>query len=132
MENLISIVLNTMRNFPENSKTYIMTARRGKSLGPIMDYLDEIGIDSSQVRPIATQGESKGDVMATMIGNKIMPNGKSNINRIEYYEDSEKNIADVIDKVRNNPDLETIKPEDFELVIYKVVDNGDRKKLIIV
>lgn len=122
----ITAVTKVLRDFPEDSKTYIITARRGKSLGPILDYLDEIGVDSSKVRPIATAGESKGDVIAKMLSNKIMPNGKSNINRIEYYEDSEKNIADVIDKVKNNPDLETIKPEDFELTIYKVVgfNNG--------
>ena len=63
----ITVVTDIMRNFPEDSKTYIMTARRGDALGPIMDYLDEIGIDSSQVRPIATQGESKGDVMIAMM-----------------------------------------------------------------
>ena len=101
-----------------------MTARRGKSLGPILDYLDEIGIDSSQVRPIATQGESKGDVIAHMIGQKIMEDGKSNINRIEYYEDSQKNIDDVLRKVCDNPSLEDIKPLDFELIINKVINNG--------
>jgi len=119
----ITIVTDVMRNFPENSKTYIMTARRGKSLGPILDYLDEIGIDSNQVRPIATQGESKGDVIAHMIGQKIMNDGKSNINRIEYYEDSQKNIDDVLRKVCGDPQLATIKPADFELVIYKVINN---------
>ena len=87
----ITVVTSIIKDFPADSKTYIMTARRGQSLGPIMEYLDEIGIDSSNVRPIATQGESKGDVMVTMLGQKIMPDGKSNINRIEYYEDSQKN-----------------------------------------
>jgi hypothetical protein len=120
----ITIVTDVMRNFPENSKTYIMTARRGKSLGPILDYLDEIGIDSNQVRPIATQGESKGDVIAHMIGQKIMEDGKSNINRIEYYEDSQKNIDDVLRKVCEDPALEDIKPLDFELIINKVINNG--------
>jgi hypothetical protein len=119
----ITLITDKLREFPENSKTYIMTARRGQSLGPIMDYLDEIGVDSSQIRPIATQGESKGDVMVTMIGNKIMPDGKSNISRIEYYEDSQKNIDDVLSKVCENPELDIIKPEDFELVINKVVNN---------
>ena len=120
----ISIVTDIMREFPPDSKTYIMTARRGNSLGPIIDYLDEIGIDSSQVRPIATQGESKGDVMVAMMKNKIMDNGKSNINRIEYYEDSQKNIDDVLQKVCNNPEIGEIKPLDFELVINKVINNG--------
>jgi len=122
----ITLITDRLREFPANSKTYIMTARRGQSLGPIMDYLDEIGIDSSQVRPIATEGESKGDVMVTMIKNKLMPDGKSNINRIEYYEDSQKNIDDVMKKVCNNPDIEDIKSADFELVINKVINNGDR------
>ena len=122
----ISIITDIMREFPSDSKTYIMTARRGNSLGPIMDYLDEIGIDSSQVRPIATQGESKGDVMVAMMKNKIMDNGKSNINRIEYYEDSQKNIDDVLAKVCEDPSLDDIKPLDFELVINKVINNGDR------
>ena len=120
----ITLVTDVMRNFPENSKTYIMTARRGKSLGPILDYLDEIGIDSNQVRPIATQGESKGDVIAHMIGQKIMEDGKSNINRIEYYEDSQKNIDDVLRKVCDDPSLEDVKPLDFELIINKVINNG--------
>jgi hypothetical protein len=128
----ITIVTDIMREFPPDSKTYIMTARRGNSLGPILDYLEDIGIDSNQVRPIATQGESKGDVIAHMIGQKLMPDGKSNINRVEYYEDSGKNIDDVISKVRNNPTLDNIKPKDFELVIYKVVDNGDQKKIVVV
>ena len=75
------------------------------------------------MRPIATQGESKGDVMVTMIGQKLMPDGKSNINRIEYYEDSDKNIDDVLRKVCENPNLDEIKPIDFELVIYKVINN---------
>jgi hypothetical protein len=120
----ITVVTDIMREFPENSKTYIMTARRGKSLGPILEYLDEIGIDSSKVRPIATQGESKGDVIVQMIGQKLMPDGKSNINRIEYYEDSSKNIDDVLRKVCENPDLDDIKPLDFELIINKVINNG--------
>ena len=119
----IKIITDIMREFPPDSKTYIMTARRGNSLGPIMDYLDEIGIDSSKVRPIATQGESKGDVMATMMKQKLMSNGKSNINRIEYYEDSQKNIDDVLTKVCEDQGLDDIKPIDFELVINKVINN---------
>ena len=120
----ISVITNIMREFPPDSKTYVVTARQGASLGPIMDYLDELGIDSSQVRPIATQGESKGDVMIAMMKNKIMDNGKSNINRIEYYEDSQKNIDDVLTKVCEDPSLDDIKPLDFELVINKVINNG--------
>ena len=125
----IKIVTDIMREFSDNSKTYIMTARRGNSLGPIMDYLDEIDIDSSQIRPIATQGESKGDVMVAMMKNKILPNGKSNINRIEYYEDSQKNIDDVRAKICNNPEIEEVKPESFKLIIYKVVRFDDGYKL---
>jgi hypothetical protein len=120
----ITIVTDKLRESPENAKTYIMTARRGNSLGPILDYLDEIGIDSSKIRAIATQGESKGDVMATMLSQKLMPDGKSNINRIEYYEDSDKNIDDVLKKVCENKTLDEIKPIDFELVINKVINNG--------
>ena len=128
----IKIVTDIMREFSDNSKTYIMTARRGNSLGPIMDYLDEIDIDSSQIRPIATQGESKGDVMVAMMKNKILPNGKSNINRIEYYEDSQKNIDDVRAKICNNPEIEKVKPEGFELIVYKVVkiDGGYKLETI--
>ena len=121
----IRIVTDIMREFPDDSKTYIMTARRGQSLGPILEYLDEIGIDSSQVRPIATQGESKGDVIATMIAQKILPNGKSNINKIEYFEDSTKNIQDVLEKVCRNPNIKDIKPVGFELVIKQVVRKGN-------
>ena len=119
----ITLVTDVLRDFPEDSKTYILTARRGKSLGPILDYLDEIGIDSSKIRPIATAGESKGDVIAKMLSNKIMPDGKSNINRIEYYEDSQKNIDDVLKKVCEDPALADIKPINFELVINKVINN---------
>tara|TARA_B100001250_G_C19580110_1_gene691629 strand:+ start:94 stop:792 length:699 start_codon:yes stop_codon:yes gene_type:complete len=125
----ISIVTDIMRESPENAKTYIMTARRGNSIGPIIDYLDEIGIDGGNVRVIATQGDSKGDVIAKMLSNKIMPDGKSNINRIEYYEDSQKNIDDVLAKVCKDPNLEDVKPLDFELVINKVINNGDGYRL---
>jgi hypothetical protein len=122
----ISLVTDVMRNFPADSKTYIITARRGNSIGPILSYLDEIGIDSNQVRPIATQGESKGDTIANMIAQKIMPDGKSNINRVEYYEDSQRNIDDVLQKICQNENLDLIKPVNFELVIYKVVGiDGD-------
>jgi hypothetical protein len=120
----ITIITDLLRNFPENSKTYIMTARRGTSIGPIIDYLDEIGVNSSQVRVMATQGESKGDVMANMLRQKLMADGKSNINRIEYYEDSGKNIDDVLRKVCENPNLDEIKPLDFEMIINKVINNG--------
>ena len=120
----ITLVTDVLRNFPENSKTYIMTARRGNSIGPIIDYLDEIGIDAGKVRVIATQGDSKGDVMTKMLRNKLMSDGKSNINRIEYYEDSQKNIDDVLNKLCNNPDIEDVKPEGFELLINKVINNG--------
>ena len=120
----ITVVTDIMREFPPDSKTYIMTARRGKSLGPILDYLEKIGIDSNQVRPIATQGESKGDVIVHMIGQKLMPDGKSNINRVEYYEDSQKNVDDVLRKVCEDPELDEIKPLDFELVINKIVNNN--------
>jgi hypothetical protein len=75
------------------------------------------------VRAIATQGESKGDVMVNMLRQKLMPDGKSNINKIEYYEDSEKNINDVLEKVCENPAIADIKPIDFELVINKVINN---------
>jgi len=78
------------------------------------------------VRPIATHGESKGDTIAHMIGQKIMPDGKSNINRVEYYEDSQKNIDDVLRKVCENPELDEIKPLDFELIINKVINNEGR------
>ena len=37
--------------------------------------------------------------------------------------DSDKNIQDVIDKVCNNEKLDEIKPENFELVIKKVVES---------
>jgi hypothetical protein len=121
----IEVITNIMREFPPDSKTYVMTARRGNSLGPIVDYLEQIGVDPSQVRPIATQGESKGDVMVTMMKQKLMSDGKSNINRIEYYEDSQKNIDDVLRKVCEEPELDDIKPLDFELIINKVVNNGD-------
>jgi hypothetical protein len=120
----ITIITDLLRTFPEDSKTYIMTARRGTSIGPIIDYLDEIGIDSSQVRVMATQGESKGDVIATMLRQRLMSDGKSNINRVEYYEDSGKNIDDVLKKVCENPELDDVKPLDFELVINKVINNG--------
>ena len=119
----IVIITDILRDFPSDSKTYVMTARRGQSLGPILDYMEEIGIDSANVRPIATQGESKGDVIAHMIGQKIMPDGKSNVHRIEYYEDSQKNIDDVLLKICENPELDDIKPLDFELVINKVINN---------
>jgi hypothetical protein len=122
----ITIITDIMREFPPDSKTYIMTARRGKSLGPILDYLEEIGIDSNQVRPMATRGESKGDVIVHMIGQKLMDDGKSNINRVEYYEDSGKNIDDVLRKVCEEPTLEDIKPLNFELLINKVVNNEGR------
>jgi hypothetical protein len=117
----INLVTDIMRNFPADSKTYIITARRGNSIGPILNYLDEINIDSNQVRPIATEGESKGNVIANMIAQKIMPSGKSNIHRIEYYEDSQRNIDDVLQKVCQNENLDHIKPDDFELIIYKVI-----------
>jgi len=120
----ITIVTDVLRTFPTNSKTYVMTARRGNSIGPILDYLEDIGIDSSKVRPIATQGQSKGATIAQMISNKIMSTGKSNITRVEYYEDSDKNIQDVLDHIcRGN--IDAIKTKDFELVIYKVISNGD-------
>tara|TARA_B100000530_G_scaffold273558_1_gene186310 strand:+ start:1572 stop:2270 length:699 start_codon:yes stop_codon:yes gene_type:complete len=122
----ITLITDILREFPPDSKTYIMTARRGNSLGPILDYLDELGIDSSRIRPIATQGESKGDVMVAMMKNKILPNGKSNINRIEYYEDSQRNIDDVINKVCNDSSLDDIKPLDFQVVINKVINNEGR------
>jgi len=122
----ITIVTDVMREFPEDSKTYIITARRGKSIDPILDYLDNINIDSNKVRPIATQGESKGDVMVQMMKNKIMPNGKSNINKIEYFEDSQRNIDDVLMKICNNPDLDNIKPDDFKLIIHRIYKSEDR------
>lgn len=125
----IVIVTDILKNFSEDSKTYIMTARRGNSIGPIIDYLDDIGIDSTQVRVMATQGKSKGDVIATMIKQKIMDDGKSNIHRIEYYEDSQKNIDDVLAKVCNDQSLDEFKPEDFQLTIYKIVTFGAAYKL---
>ena len=106
-----------------------MTARGGGSLGPILSYLEDINIDISQIRPIATEGESKGDVIVNMIAQKIMPNGKSNINRIEYYEDSQRNIDDVLLKVCKNKNLDPIKPANFELTIHKVVENNGQYKL---
>ena len=121
----IKVVTNIMKQFSDDSRTYVMTARRGNSLGPILDYIQQIGIDSSQVRPIATEGESKGDVMVAMMRNKIMSDGKSNIRRIEYYEDSQRNIDDVLSKICDNPAINDIKPSDFELVIYKVVKQSE-------
>jgi len=121
----IQIVTDILKQFPEDSKTYILTARRGGAIGPIIDYLEEIGIDtnSNDIRVMASQGESKGDVMVAMMKNKIMSDKKSNISRIEYYEDSQKNINDVLQKICNNPEIDHLKPENFELVVYKVANN---------
>ena len=125
----ITVVTDIMKQFSDDSKTYVMTARRGDSLGPILDYIQQIGIDSSRVRPIATEGESKGDVMIAMMRNKIMSDGKSNIHRIEYYEDSQRNIDDVLAKICNNQTLAEIRPDDFELIVYKVIKSGDNYSL---
>ena len=116
----ITVVTDNLRQFPENSKTYVMTARRGNSLGPILEYLDSINVDTNRIRPIATHGESKGSVIINMIAQKIMDNGKSNIHRVEYFEDSQKNIDDVVEKVCKDKNLQEIKPDDFEMVVYKV------------
>ena len=65
-----------------------------------------------------------------MIAQKIIKStGKSNIHRIEYYEDSQKNIDDVLDKVCDNEKINDIKPEDFELIINKVVNIADGYRL---
>lgn len=125
----ITVVTDIMKQFSDDSKTYVMTARRGDSLGPILDYIQQIGMDSNQIRPIATEGESKGDVMVAMMRNKIMSDGKSNIRRIEYYEDSQRNIDDVLSKICDNEAINDIKPEDFELIIYKVIKSGDNYTL---
>jgi len=127
----IQIVTDILKQFPKDSKTYILTARRGGAIGPIIDYLEEIGIDtnSNDIRVMASQGESKGDVMVAMMKNKIMSDKKSNISRIEYYEDSQKNINDVLQKICNNPEIDHLKPENFELIVYKVANNGDGRQL---
>ena len=125
----ITVVTDIMKQFSDDSKTYVMTARRGNSLRPILDYIQQIGMDSNQIRPIATEGESKGDVMVAMMRNKIMSDGKSNIRRIEYYEDSQRNIDDVLSKICDNEAINDIKPEDFELIIYKVIKSGDNYTL---
>jgi hypothetical protein len=109
----ITVVTDELRHIPVNAKNYILTARRGNSLGPILNYLEEIGIDSNTVRPIATAGNSKGAVIANMIKQKIMADGQSNIKRVEYYEDSDKNIQDVMNHLC--PD------KLVELVVYKVI-----------
>tara|TARA_R100000008_G_scaffold80622_1_gene63164 strand:+ start:688 stop:1353 length:666 start_codon:yes stop_codon:yes gene_type:complete len=109
----ITVVTDQLRQNPHNAKNYIITARRGSSLGPILNYLDEIGVDADTVRPIATAGESKGAVIANMIAQKTMADGESNIKRVEYYEDSDKNIQDVMNHIC--PDKLA------ELIIYKVV-----------
>lgn len=118
----IKVITDILRKFAPNSKTYIMTARRGNSIGPIIDYIDDIGIDAGNIRVIATQGESKGDVIANMLAQKIIKStGKSNIDTIEYFEDSQKNIDDVLLKICNNQKINNIKPDNFTLNIYKVV-----------
>ena len=47
----------------------------------------------------------------------------------EYYEDSQKNIDDVLLKVCNSEQLIDIKPSNFELIIYKVANIGGEYKL---
>ena len=113
----ITVVTNELKKIPDNAKNYIITARRGSSLGPILNYLDEIGVDSNTVRPIATAGESKGAVIANMIAQKTMADGESNIKRVEYYEDSDKNIQDVMNHICPN--------KLAELIVYKVVKSDD-------
>jgi len=83
-----------------------------------LDYIQQIGMDSSQVRPIATEGESKGDVMVAMMRNKIMSDGKSNIRRIEYYEDSQRNIDDVLSKICDNEAINDIKTNEGKITIF--------------
>jgi hypothetical protein len=67
--------------------------------------------------------------MVAMMRNKIMADGKSNIRRIEYYEDSQRNIDDVLSKICDNDAINDIKPEDFELIIYKVIKSADNYTL---
>ena len=54
----ITVVTDILREFPPDSKTYVMTARRGGALSPILDYINDIGIEVATGDPIATQGES--------------------------------------------------------------------------
>ena len=108
---------------------FLSILKNDTKIKKIIFVLDQINIDSSQIRPIATQGESKGDVMVAMMKNKLMDDGKSNINRIEYYEDSQKNIDDVLQKICDNPEINDVKPDNFELIVYKVINNGDQYSL---
>ena len=67
---------------------------------------------------------------AKMIGQKLMDDGKSNINQIEYYEDSQKNIDDVLKKICEDPELDTIKPIGFKLVINKIINNDGNYSML--
>ena len=113
----IKIVTDRLKEFPENAKTYIITARGMSSTRPILDYLDSLEIDTGRIRLIATAGESKGAVIANMIAQKRMADGSSNIKDVEYYEDSGKNITDVMNHIC---------PEKLaNLTIYKVIHIED-------
>jgi len=113
----IKIVTDKLKEFPENAKTYIITARGMSSTRPILDYLDSLEVDTSRIRLITTAGESKGAVIANMIAQKRMSDGSSNIKDVEYYEDSGKNITDVMNHIC---------PEKLaNLTIYKVIHIED-------
>ena len=108
----------------------ILSGAFAAAAAPVYSNTPGLLRNAGDIRVIATQGESKGDVMANMLAQKIIKStGKSNIDTIQYFEDSQKNIDDVLLKICDNQKINDIKPDNFKLVIYKVNKNSGGYRL---
>ena len=90
-------ITNRMKKFIDhpNSQVMVVTARESIAEDPIHSYLDFLNIDTDNLIIKGLAGESKGDYLSNIVGKN------PSIERVFFFDDSEKNVQDVWVKLNN-------------------------------
>jgi len=86
---------------------YVITARSQASEGPIKAYLDQLGIQIDEDKIIGVTGGSKKEEIERLL-KLYSVNGNTTIRKIEFFDDSDKNLADVRQLKTEYPNIKTV------------------------
>ena len=90
-------ITNKMKEFIKdpNSQVMVVTSRATKAEDAIHSYLNFLEIDTSSLIIKGLAGQSKGDYIANIVSKN------PSIKKVEFYDDSKKNVEDVEEKLNN-------------------------------
>ncbi len=118
-EPVIAIIRRMVASYASDPRgvVYVVTARSQASEGPIKTYLGQLGIEIDRDKIIGVTGGSKKQEIERLM-NIYSKDGATTITKIEFFDDSDKNLADVRQLKSEYPQINTI---------LRKVDHGNIK-----